>query len=65
MVSSHLSNVAYDYGSGELRIQFVDGSIYAYANVPEDVFDALLNAGSKGKYFRDQIRGIYAYTRVG
>lgn len=65
VVSSHLSNVAYDHATEELRVQFLDNSIYAYRGVPEDVFDGLLNAGSKGRYFRDQIRGSYPYSRVG
>lgn len=65
VASSHLSNVAYDYGASELRIQFVDGAIYTYAGVPEDLFDGLLHAASKGRYFRDQIKGSYPYVRVG
>ena len=62
--SSHLSAVQYDYLNREMRIQFHGGSIYAYDGVPQDVYDALMGASSKGKYFHAAIEGAYAYRRV-
>jgi hypothetical protein len=62
--SSHLSAAQYDPASQELRIQFYSGSIYAYDGVPQDVYDALMGASSKGKYFHAAIEGAYTYRRV-
>lgn len=61
--STNLSNVDYDAEEQTLRIQFRDGSIYAYSSVPEAVFDALLAAPSKGRYFRSSIRNQFTYRR--
>lgn len=61
--SSNLMNVNYDEEDQTLRIQFHDGAIYAYSSVPGAVFDALLAAPSKGKYFRSFIRDQFTYKR--
>ena len=47
-----------------LEIQFESGRIYQYFNVPEDVFDEMLKAESKGKYFNSNIRGKYTYQEI-
>jgi hypothetical protein len=65
--SSNLHSVAY-YGmgaSGMLAIRFRDKktggvkSEYRYHGVPYEVYDGLLGAGSKGKYFHSNIKGKY------
>jgi len=50
---------------GTLTIQFVERGTYEYYDVPTTVWIALKSAGSKGKYFNDNIRGLYEYQRVG
>jgi hypothetical protein len=47
-----------------LEIQFESGRIYQYFNVPEDVYDEMLKAESKGKYFNANIRGKYTYQEI-
>jgi len=37
----------------------MNGTSYAYTNVPQSVFDGLMDASSKGKYFNARIKGIY------
>ncbi|MER6369465.1 KTSC domain-containing protein [Streptomyces mirabilis] len=49
-VSSNLASVGYEPNSATLEIQFRNGSIYQYADVPESVYNGLLNAASKGRY---------------
>lgn len=53
------------YGEGILEIQFTNGSIYAYDEVPEDEYQNLVNAGSAGQYFIENIKGNYSDRRVG
>ena len=47
-----------------LEIQFESGRIYQYFNVPEDVYEEMLKAESKGKYFNANIRGKYIYQEI-
>jgi hypothetical protein len=47
-----------------LEIQFESGRIYQYFDVPEDVYNEMLNAESKGKYFNSNIRGKYTYQEI-
>lgn len=40
------------------------GSTYVYYNVPDTIWTALNEAGSKGRYFYYFIRTVYQYSRV-
>ncbi|MFJ8040428.1 KTSC domain-containing protein [Kitasatospora sp. NPDC096147] len=48
-----------------LELEFRSGSVYAYADVPETEYRALLAAPSLGRYFHAHIRDRYPYRRVG
>lgn len=63
--SSNLYAVGYDYDSATLRIQFLNGGIYDYQGVSSDVYEGLLSAASKGKYF-DQVikKGGYPFSKL-
>ena len=51
--------------SGEvLFVQFRNGSVYRYEGVPKSVYDSLLQASSKGKYFLRNIRDLYPTTKI-
>ena len=60
--SSNLVAVA--YGGLTLHIQFHSGRLYAFYNVPRHIFDGLMSAKSKGKFFHERIRERYAYQRI-
>ncbi len=62
--SSNLRSVGYDPASQTLEIEFQNGRIYQYFNVPQSVYDALMAAESHGRYFLAHIRGVYPYRRV-
>jgi hypothetical protein len=62
--SSTLTAIAYDHNNEALQLQFRDGSIYSYSRVPADIYEALLIAPSKGKYFNSRIRGQFAHQRA-
>jgi hypothetical protein len=47
-----------------LEIRFESGRVYQYYNVPEEVYNAMLTAPSKGKYFNENIRGKYSYQEI-
>lgn len=64
VISSMIRSVGYDSLRFLLEIEFLSGKKYSYKNVPEKVYRELLSASSKGRYFDEQINGIYIYQRV-
>jgi hypothetical protein len=47
-----------------LIVTFSNGGEYRYFDVPKDVFDAMLNAESEGKYFTTNVKNKYKYERI-
>jgi hypothetical protein len=62
--SSNLKAVGYDTEEQILEVEFLNGSIYHYFNVPEYKFEGLLRAPSKGGYLNDHIKGGYRCRRI-
>jgi len=62
--SSNIRSIGYESESKILEIEFNSGSIYQYYKVPEEIYQNLMNAGSHGRYFRQNIKNTYAYTRI-
>ena len=54
--SSDIRSVGYDSKTETLEVEFVSKSIYQYFRVPEDVYEGLMNASSKGGYFAKAIK---------
>ena len=44
-----------------MRIEFRDGSVYEYYDVPEEEFNGLKHASSHGKYFHQNIKNMYDF----
>jgi hypothetical protein len=55
--SSAINAVGYD--AGTLTIEFNNGRIYDFPDVPESVFCELMSASSKGAFYNEFIRGNY------
>ena len=47
-----------------LEVEFESGRVYQYYDVPEDIYDAMLNSESKGRYFNQHIRGKFPYQEI-
>ena len=62
--STHLESVGYDGKSRILEIEFRDGRVYRYSEVPPGEHSALMAAPSRGKYFAAHVRDRYGCTRV-
>ena len=60
--STTLRAVAYDDGREVLQLEFCTRAIYHYYGVPAGVYEALLDAASKGSYFNRVIRGRFPYA---
>ena len=64
VISPMIRSVGYDERHSLLEIEFTSGKIYQYEAVPEEVYRGLMSAGSKGRYFDEQINGRFRYSRM-
>jgi hypothetical protein len=61
--SSNIARFRYEAETLTLEIEFKNGNIYQYFDFPEPVYEAFCQAGSKGQFFYQNIRGVYRYAR--
>jgi hypothetical protein len=57
--STTLASVAFHFQLHVLELEFRNGALYRYFDVPPCVHDALLEADSKGWYFNHHIRNNF------
>ena len=62
--SSNVEAIGYDEAAQELHVQFLSGGTYVYHGVPQDVYDDLMAAPSKGSYLNRMIKGNYEYSKM-
>jgi hypothetical protein len=62
--SSALATVGYSKRLHVLEIEFRNGAIYRYLDVAADVYDALINARSKARFYDQNIRHKYRSLHV-
>ena len=62
--SSALATVGYSKKLRALEIEFRNHSVYRYLEVPSEVYDALLNAHSKARFYDENIRHKYRSEHV-
>lgn len=62
--SSSMTVVRYNRKNLTLEIHLKDGSRYKYTDVPFEVYDSLINAESKGRFFNQHIRNEYNFVRL-
>jgi hypothetical protein len=64
MPSSVIRDYDYDDARRVLEITFVSGRVYAYRDVPPEVFAEFQMARSKGEFFNRHIRDGFTYSEV-
>ena len=63
--SSNLKSVGYDPEAKTLEIEFLNGGLYKYFNVPENIYNELMAASSHGSYFDQYVKkGGYRYSKL-
>ena len=62
--SSNIAAIGYDPDTQTLEVEFNNGSIYQYFDVPQSVHEALMSAESAGRFLNARIRGRYRYAKV-
>jgi non-canonical purine NTP pyrophosphatase (RdgB/HAM1 family) len=62
--SSDVVAIGYDAKERVLELEFHEGRLYRYLEVPQDIYEHFLKADSYGGYFNAYINGHYRYRRV-
>lgn len=62
--SSLLVSIAYSAEQMLLELEFKSGRVYQYDDVPRGVYEELLAADSKGRYFNEVIRDAFPCRAV-
>lgn len=62
--SSNIESVGYDRATQTLEVEFKNGYIYQYFDVPETDYTNMLNSSSVGQYLARNIKGVYRYART-
>lgn len=62
--STNIFAVGYDRANKVLKVEFRNGNVYEYYEVPHDIYIAFMNAESKGKFGKNYIFYKYKYKQV-
>jgi len=62
--SSSLSSLGYDARRHVLEVEFRNGGVYRYMDVPEDAWSELRSAESKGRYINSEIKPRFRWRKV-
>jgi hypothetical protein len=62
--SSNICSIGYDPRLVILEVEFTDGDVYQYFDVPEHLHRGLMDASSKGQFLSDYIKYNYRYRKV-
>jgi hypothetical protein len=63
--SSNISSIGYSPNFETLEIEFLKtGKVYEYLNVPQFMYDRLMEAPSQGVFFNAEIKNAYSCNPV-
>jgi len=63
--SSNIASIGYSPDSETLEIEFLKtGKVYEYLNVPQFMYDRLMEAPSQGIFFNAEIKNAYPCNAV-
>lgn len=63
--SANIASIGYDSATKILEVEFLNGSIYQYFDVPESLYDGLMSADSHGKFLNEHIKkNGFRYERI-
>ena len=65
VASSNIRAIGYDTTTQTLEVEFLSGWVYQYYGVPENLYQQIMQASSKGQFLNQYIKNAYPYSRVG
>lgn len=65
VISGNIESIGYDVGTKILEVEFSDGSVYQYSNVPQRIYEGLMSAPSHGRFLDARVKKArYRYRQV-
>lgn len=64
MPSTVISEIVYVPDEQKLLVRFVSGLIYAYLDVPEQIYKAMKSATVKGRFLNTRIKGHFKFEKI-
>lgn len=64
VTSSSLNSVGYDPKRQILEVEFVDGDVYQYFDVPRQTYEEFLQAESMGQFMNWRIKEQHRYRKI-
>lgn len=65
IISTGLKSVGYDTIAHVLEVELQSGPIYRYFDVPLPVYEALISAPSKSRFYHENVAGKYESRPIG
>ena len=65
VASSNIRGIGYDIPTQTLEVEFMSGWVYQYYGVPENLYQQIMQAASKGQFLNQYIKNAFPYSRVG
>lgn len=62
--SSNIKSIGYDSDRKTLEVEFINGGVYQYFEITEDIYESIVSSASIAKYFITNIKDRYSYTRL-
>jgi hypothetical protein len=62
--SSNIAGFDYDANQKVLLVEFNNGGRYNYYDVPENVFEGMKAAASKGQFLAQNVKNVFRYARA-
>jgi hypothetical protein len=63
--SSMIRSFDFDNSTSILEVEFNNGAVWQYYDVPESVYYEMKSASSFGKFFHTNIKGQFRENRIG
>jgi hypothetical protein len=64
VTSSNIASIGYDANSQTLEVEFLNGGVYQYFDVPHHIYNGIMSADSHGQYLAQNIKGVYRYSKI-
>jgi hypothetical protein len=64
VLSTEIEWIGYEEKRKMLQVEFIEGGIYQYDQVPRFVYEEFLKADSHGRFFEEHVKGKYPYRKT-
>lgn len=57
--STAIARISYEPETRQMDVQFTSGQTYSHENVPQSVYEAFISSSSAGRYYAQNVKGVY------